>query len=187
MSVPSGPFYVSGLPSGTTQFLLADAGPQLESKFEAVRSRGGASRPQNTVYFHGTMLDRLYAILTQGLRVLSSDPTMQSNGASYGNGIYLTDAPSVALSYAAPPKVKVARRARNMLYYRCGVLLCCELACQLTPKTSFGSGNVYVVEDKNCLILRYVLLLPQGSHGVANEDALKRELAQKFVALREQR
>ena len=187
MSVPSGPYHISGLPSGTIQFLLADAGPQLESKFEAVKSRGGASRPHNTVYFHGTTLDRLYAILAQGLRVLSSDPTMQSNGASYGNGIYLTDAPSVALSYAASPKVKLTHRTRDMLFYRCRVLLCCELACQLTPKTNWGSGNVYVVEDKNCLILRYVFLLPQGSKGVANEDQLKRELAGKFGALRNEK
>ena len=185
MSVPSGPYNVSGLPHGTAQFLLADAGPELEAKFESIRARSGATPPQNNVYFHGTRLDRLYAILTQGLRVLSTDTTLRSNGASYGNGIYLTDAPGVALGYAARPEVRNAHRTRNMLFHQCNVLLCCELACSVAPV--YGNGNIYVVPDESWLVLRYVFLLPPGSAAVANENQLRLELAGKFRALSNER
>ncbi|KAF1363819.1 hypothetical protein EJ07DRAFT_87266, partial [Lizonia empirigonia] len=53
------------LPPGTHQFVLANASPKLEKTFV---SKIQWTKRETTVLFHGTSLDRLPAILSQGLR-----------------------------------------------------------------------------------------------------------------------
>ena len=183
LSVPQGPFHVAGLPPNTEQFLLADAGPSLERAFEARRRSYTPQQPCDVVYFHGTTLDRLYAILTQGLRVLSQDSSLRSNGASYGSGIYLTDSIAVALSYAGNPRVSVTTRTRNMLFYSYKVLLCVELGTDVSPATSWSSGKIFVLPDEKAVILRYVFLIPREAGAVTGEAVIRRTIGWKFQEL----
>ncbi|EAT91157.1 hypothetical protein SNOG_01508 [Parastagonospora nodorum SN15] len=53
------------MPAGTHQFVLANARPKLESDFISRMTWTGR---KSDVLFHGTTLDRLPAILAQGLK-----------------------------------------------------------------------------------------------------------------------
>ncbi|KAF1994159.1 hypothetical protein P154DRAFT_400392, partial [Amniculicola lignicola CBS 123094] len=53
------------LPTGTHQFVLANASPTLENWFATRLPR---TNPQTRVLFHGTSQDRLPNILAQGLK-----------------------------------------------------------------------------------------------------------------------
>jgi hypothetical protein len=74
---------IKNLPKGTHQFVLANASPKLESQYV---SRFPTPSSQTTVLFHSTSLDRLPAILAQGLLIYSGT-SLLSTGAVYGNGI----------------------------------------------------------------------------------------------------
>lgn len=83
---------------GAHQFLLANASPELEMAFAA-----HIKTPQSPfrILFHSTSLDRLHAILCQGLQVLSNTPLMR-HAAHSGSGIYTADEPATAWGYAEP-------------------------------------------------------------------------------------
>ena len=66
-----GKYKIPSMPN-VHQFLLVDACPEVESRF----ARHNSTQPRN-ILFHGTSLDRLYAILTEGLRNLSNTPLMK--------------------------------------------------------------------------------------------------------------
>lgn len=72
-----------------------------------------------------------------------------------------------------------------MLYYRMRVLLCVEVACDLQPRTSWSDGGIYVVEDESQIILRYVLLIPEGFSALGNEWNVRNEIGAKIRALRD--
>ena len=79
----SGQYRVPNMP-GIHQFLVVNNPPEIEAAFAKHRHL----QPR-MVLFHGTSMDRLYAILVQGLRVLSHTPLMR-HGAASGAGIYFS-------------------------------------------------------------------------------------------------
>ena len=133
---------------GRNQFLLANAAPDLEIAFSRHIS---TPSPISQVVFHGTSLDRLHAILCQGLRVLSNTPLMQ-NAASFGPGIYVADEPRVAWDYA---KTTTGGWKSSSLKDK-RLLLGCELA---GPKPKAARAGIYVITDATRLIVRYIFLL----------------------------
>lgn len=136
---------------GAYQFLLANAAPHLEEAFAA--SIG--SRP-TTVVFHGTSLDRLYAILCQGLQILSGTP-LQKTGAVRGKGIYVAEEPRKSWDYAATYQGLGEKPGWNSgTFDKFRVLLACE-ASGITSGRDF-----HVITDPSSLILRYIFLIPTG-------------------------
>ena len=179
-SVPSGPHHIPGLPIGTKQFTLADAGHVLERKFKAEEAQN-----HKKVYFHGTSFDRFYAILTNGLRVLSHDQWLQRHGAIHGSGIYLTNSPSEALNYAQKPRIKVPERSRDMLWYNHRILLCLESATTFKSVASPRNGvNYFVTTDESSVILRYIFLLPPGQSILVNEQSIVARILSSVLSLR---
>jgi hypothetical protein len=134
---------------GTYQFLLANAAPHLEEAFAA--SIG--SKP-TTVVFHGTSLDRLYAILCQGLQILSGTP-LQKTGAVRGKGIYVAEEPRTSWDYAIPYQGHSGKPGWNSgTFDSFRVLLACEAS-------GIVSGRDYhVITDPSTVILRYIFLIP---------------------------
>ncbi|KAF7507279.1 hypothetical protein GJ744_010713 [Endocarpon pusillum] len=133
---------------GIHQFLLVNAAPDLEIAFSRHMP---APESTSQILFHGTSLDRLHAIVCQGLRA-QSRPPLQRNGATYGHGIYLADEPSVAWHYA-----KVSEGGwKSSELKNLKVLLGCELAGQKPPCK--GNG-IYVITDATRLAVRYIFLL----------------------------
>lgn len=130
------------------QFLLASTSPELEREFD---KRLGNKIP--LVVFHGTNLERLYAILCQGLKVCSGT-SLQAHGAAYGNGIYCANEPSMALAYATASRKPDFTGWRYSSFDSVKVLLGLAYA---GPTTTNG---IHVVSDPNLLILRYIFICP---------------------------
>jgi hypothetical protein len=145
----TGPLRIPSIP-GAHQFVLANAAPDLEKFFAAQMN----NLPTH-VMFHGTSLDRLYAILCQGLRVCSGTNLMR-HGAASGNGIYVTDTPATALAYAQVYGSSTGGWS-SPAFSNVRVLLGCE-ASGTVP-----AGGIRVVANPSQLILRYVFIMTAGA------------------------
>jgi len=137
------------MPAGTHQFVLANARPKLESDFI---SRVTWTGRKSDVLFHGTTLDRLPAILAQGLRVCSGT-SLQRTGAAHGKGIYMAEDPSTSLAYASP-----SLSWRNSGLANMRLLLGCEVVAGAGKLTS----GITVVADEISVLVRYFFLLVGG-------------------------
>lgn len=132
---------------GSHQFLLANASPELEMDFNAKYQLHKTSR----VVFHGTTMERMYAILSQGLKDLSGT-SLQRHGQAYGKGVYVSTEPATAWGYAQVGGASWS----NSSFGNQRVLL----ACELTGNWTAASGNIFVISDPGCLMVRYVFMMP---------------------------
>ena len=171
----SGKTRIPSMP-GIHQFLLANAAPKLEKAFA---EQMGALITK--VVFHGTSLDRLYAILCQGLRVYSGDSSLQRHGAIYGRGIYVSAEPSTAMGYAHAYTSPVAGKGwQSNIFNNVSVLLGCEASGRIPGQRANG---IYVIPNPDMLILRYIFLVPRGvSVPIANH--VVPAMASVFASLR---
>lgn len=135
---------------GVHQFLLANASPDLEKAFGA---HARAAQTTFNVLFHGTSLDRLYAILCQGLRVCSGTP-LQRHGAAQGSGIYMADEPSFSWNYATTVSGS-SSGWKNSCFHNPRVMLGCELA----GAKPGGDNGTHVIKDPTRLIVRYIFIM----------------------------
>lgn len=144
---------------GNNQFLLANMAPDLEIAFSRHMP---TPQSDSQILFHGTSLDRLHAIICQGLRV-QSGTALQRHGASYGSGIYMADEPGVAWGYATASRG--GWKSSKLKSMR--VLLGCELAGSKPPARSNG---IYVITDATKLAVRYIFLLENNARMPAAKD-----------------
>jgi hypothetical protein len=140
---------IKNSPKGTHQFVLANASPKLESQYV---SRFPTPSSQTTVLFHGTSLDRLPAILAQGLLIYSCT-SLQSTGAVYGNGIYMAEDPSLSFHYAPTSLSWKNSGLSNMK-----LILGCEVAG--AGRAVNVSSDVHVIRDEGSVMVRYMFLFP---------------------------
>ena len=157
---------------GNNQFLVANMAPDFELAFS--HHMPTPKTPSN-ILFHGTSLDRLHAILYQGLRV-QTGTTLQRHGAQYGPGIYMADEPSVAWGYATAS----AGGWKSSKLKNVKVLLGCELA---GSKPKAPSSGVYVITDPTRLAVRYIFLL-QGTARMPAAKDVRLPMASVFQGLR---
>ena len=132
---------------GVHQFVLVNAAPAVETAF---RSRMGSE--STLALFHGTSLDRLHAILGQGLQVFSGTG-LERNGACHGNSIYLAEEPATSWGYST-----VSRSWRCSAFHNVRVVL----GCEVVDPTKFLSRvpGTYVVTDPSIVMVRYIFLVP---------------------------
>ncbi|KAF1917829.1 hypothetical protein BDU57DRAFT_514297 [Ampelomyces quisqualis] len=142
---------VPTMPPGTHQFVFANSSPRLESDF--VSKLSGPASKKTIVLFHGTTLDRLPAILAQGLRIYSGTH-LQRTGAAHGKGIYLAEEP--ATSYTYSPAI-VSWRNSGLSNMR--LLFGCEV---LGMGRSVTKG-IHLITDEKAVMVRYVFFLPGGA------------------------
>jgi len=131
---------------GVHQFVLINAAPAIETAFKA---RMGSQSTR--ALFHGTSLDRLHAILGQGLQVLSGTG-LQRHGASLGNGIYLAEEPATSWGYST-----VSKSWRHSTLHNVRVVLGCEVV-DPTPFLSRVPGT-YLITDPTMVMVRYIFLV----------------------------
>lgn len=164
---------IPSMPAGTHQFLLASSNPEHEAAFAAHLT----NTPQTRVLFHGTSVDRLFAITMQGLRVLSST-SLQAHGAAAGPGIYCAEEPSMSWGYSGRGAQAGANWAQSQLRnFR--VLLGVENA-----GPSVGNGGMHVVTDPTSLCVRYVFLVPDGTATVPIAAHVVPAMGSVFASLR---
>lgn len=161
---------IHNMPAGTHQFVLASASPRIESDFVAKLPRPNS---KTTVLFHGTSLDRLPAILAQGLRVCSGT-TLQRTGAAHGKGIYMAEEPATSMSYAP-----AALSWRNSGLSNMRLLL----GCEVVGEARSVSRGIRLVTDEKSAIVRYIFLVTStASVPIANH--IVPAMASSMVALR---
>jgi hypothetical protein len=169
----SGLCRIPNLPTGTHQFVLANACPALETTFASRISP--RANPQTRVLFHGTSLDRLPSILASGLKIYSGT-ALQRTGAAHGKGIYMAEDPVTSMSYS-PSCVSWRNSGLNGMR----LLLGCEV---------IGDGNrvgkashIHVIRDERCVLVRYVFLFP-GAVSVPAAGGIVPAMGSAIAALR---
>lgn len=145
LATATGLLKIPNLPPGTHQFVLANASPKLEGTFvQKIKT----SKRDTTVLFHGTSLDRLPAILAQGLRICSGT-ALQRTGAAHGKGIYLSDDPATSFYYSPASLSWKNSGLSNMRMM---------LGCEMVGTASKVTGNIHVVTEPESVMVRYVLM-----------------------------
>jgi hypothetical protein len=161
---------VPTLPTGTHQFVLANASPKLESEYISKLPKHTA---KTTVLFHGTTFDRLPAILAQGLRVCSGT-SLQRTGAAHGQGIYLADEPATSLTYSSTTTSWRNSGLANMKLL---------FGCEVVGDSKSVSRGIHLVKDEASVMVRYIFLLTgNASAPIANH--LVTPMASAMRALR---
>ncbi|KAH7411861.1 hypothetical protein DE146DRAFT_784479 [Phaeosphaeria sp. MPI-PUGE-AT-0046c] len=161
---------VPNMPVGTHQFVLASASPGLEGDFVAKLPRPDS---KTTVLFHGTSLDRLPAILAQGLRVCSGT-SLQRTGAAHGKGIYMAEEPATSMSYS-PAAISWRNSGLNNMRLLLG--------CEVVGEARSASKGIRLITDNNSVIVRYIFLL-RSTATVPIANHLVPAMASSMVALR---
>ncbi|KAF2710805.1 hypothetical protein K504DRAFT_465862 [Pleomassaria siparia CBS 279.74] len=139
---------IPGLSVGTHQFVLANTNPQLETAFAARLPKNCVKGSTTCVLFHGTTLDRLPCILSQGL-IVGSGTHLQRTGAVYGKGIYLAEEPSTSLTYAPTALSWRMSGLNNMKLL---------LGCEVVRNGNRVANGVHVIKDQRDVMVRYIML-----------------------------
>jgi hypothetical protein len=110
--------------------------PSIEEEFD---------KAEPLFFFHGSAITNWYGILRNGLKNCSGT-NMQSHGAAYGNGIYLSDNLAVSLSYTAGA-------IKGITTIGCAVVRVIGKAddYKKTP-------GIFVVPDEKKVLLKYIIL-----------------------------
>ncbi|KAE9370616.1 hypothetical protein N431DRAFT_38267 [Stipitochalara longipes BDJ] len=146
ISSAQGPLRIPSLPAGSHQFLLASHNPEHEAAFSRHLLAWNAFA-QTRVLFHGTSLDRLFAITCEGLKVLSGT-SLQAHGAASGAGVYCASEPSTSWGYCAGQGQGNWARSQ---FSNFRVLLGLE-----NVGNSMSPRGVHVVKDATTLCVRYM-------------------------------
>jgi hypothetical protein len=157
---------------------LFNGRPKLELAYGENSLKGNK---QSLLVFHGTTMDRLYPIMSDGLKF---DSHLEQNARLYGQGIYVTNDSNVAMTYAR----NIIRDPRApSTQYRIGwrVLLVCEL---LQPDSFYKPSSlcsppskVYVVDKPDMLILRGVIAFKVGQVPTIDIDVVRRALWESVI------
>ena len=137
---------IPGMPAGTQQFLMANAAPNLETAFASKVNFFGTR-----VLWHGTSLNRLYAITCEGLKVLSNT-SLQAHGAASGAGIYTAEEPATSWSYCHAGGASWGGSSLGNM----------KVILGLEAVGIIGGSGVHVVKDPSSLMVRYVFLVPNN-------------------------
>ena len=137
------------------QFLVVDNPPEVEAAF----AQHNYLKDRH-VLFHGTSIDRLYGILTQGIKVCSNTD-LQKHGAARGVGIYTGREPNTAWGYATSTQ---ANSNFNGFYNSRADFRDSSVVLGLEHAGNDTGGNrrsgVHVIKDATRLIVRYILVVP---------------------------
>lgn len=150
LATATGLLKIPNLAPGTHQFVLTNASPKLEATF--IQKIQWTKR-ETTVLFHGTAIDRLPAILAQGLRVCSGTD-LQRTGAAHGKGIYLSDEPATSFYYS-PASLSWKNSGLNNMRMLLG--------CEVVGSGNKVSGNIHVIPDADIVMVRYILLFTKDA------------------------
>lgn len=144
-SAPTG-YVIPSMPQ-SQQFLLMNSHPEGEKAFASHLVNSAASGP----VFHGTSMNRLFLILTTGIKNVSNTQ-FRANGAASGPGIYCGDEQTTSWPYARP----IGNNWKNSaLDPQMRLMLGLELANYPTVNV-----HTHVVQDDTRVLVRYVFLLP---------------------------
>jgi hypothetical protein len=139
--------------SNAHQFVLPHMDAARETAFQQHKSRRGGSE----IFFHGTKFDRLHSIVRNGLAVYSHQP-LQTSGAYYGSGIYLSPEPNTALTYGSTSHSSLWPQSTL------GDSPTCLLVCEVARGAAIRKApSISTLRDPSAVAVRFVLIYPQSS------------------------
>jgi ubiquitin-protein ligase len=105
---------------------------------------------QKTIYlYHGSPYENWYSIMRTGIKIGSTNKKLFLNGAVHGNGIYLSNDINLSLGYT-----NTNTNTNNTNTFK--VLAIYEVIDNPNWKKT---ENIFVINDENALILRYIIVL----------------------------
>ncbi|KAK4213611.1 hypothetical protein QBC37DRAFT_170580 [Rhypophila decipiens] len=133
---------------GVVQFMMLNAPPEREQAFSHYVALSGVAEhiPAGGVTFHGTAIDRLWRITTEGLRNVGGN-----------RGIALADEASMALQYSGSLGGTGEGEASSSWSKSSFVNRRLVLACELVGHSRQG---MHIVSEEARVAVRYVLLCP---------------------------
>ena len=105
--------------------------------------------------FHGTPFYSWYPIIKNGLKVMS-ETEFQANGNVYGNGIYFSDSFQYSLKYSSS-SIKLSYVDNN----NTRIVGIFEINDDNIKKYN-KAPNIYVIDNENIILLRYLVILKNG-------------------------
>lgn len=163
------------LPSYVLKLDESDA--RASPAFEQQRCQSGS-----IFAFHGTSAENLHSILRCGLLILSNS-SLQRNGAIFGEGIYLSSDPVVALGFSKPGKgwecSHFGQRARYLLV--CEVAMGRQVLCSNPAGVSSSKpngkdlGTYIIVQNCDLVKLRFIFVYMEPSSDRAIQEYAKKE------------
>ena len=148
-------------------------------------------RSGDIVYlYHGSRAENWYSILANGIKIGSKSKYFL-NGAAHGNGIYLSNDINLSLGYSGSSLVPSGGCAK-------GENMILAIFQVINNPRWHKSGTIFVVDDENALVLRYLLVfndlrnpLVQGiikainiklnSGGIQATEKQKQEMASRSI------
>ena len=109
-------------------------------------------RGRDTVYlYHGSCAENWHSIMSNGLKIGSKSKYFL-NGAAHGNGIYLSNDINLSLGYSG------GIRGISSIAKEEGGNMILAIFQVINNHKWHKSGSIYVVDDENALVLRYLLV-----------------------------
>lgn len=111
---------------------------------------------RDTVYlYHGSRIENWYSIMANGIKIGSKSKYFL-NGAAYGNGIYLSNDINLSLGYSgAKGYGSVYNPSTGNTESEYMILAIFQV---INNPRWHKCGNIFVVDDENALVLRYLLV-----------------------------
>lgn len=114
---------------------------------ERVELEWACKKSPRLFLFHGSGIENWWSILISGLKNCSGT-ALQTSGAAYGNGIYMSDSLSVSLNYGYSREFASSGKIVIGVYE-----VCCDLA-------SIKKGeHIYVIPDETAVLCRRLIFL----------------------------
>lgn len=124
---------------------------------ERVELAWASKKSERLFLFHGSGIENWWSILISGLKNCSGT-ALQTSGAAYGNGIYMSDTLSISLSYGCSKEYGSTGKIVIGVYEVCGDL-----------KAIKKAKHIYVIPDETTVICRRLIFL-HGSPTSSNYD-----------------
>ena len=117
-------------------------------------------KDKNTIYlYHGSLYPNWYSIMRNGIKI-GSKTKYFLNGAAYGNGIYLSNDINMSLGYSQVAGIGAGVGAGVGAGAPTQMILAIFEVID-NPKWR-KTGTIFVVDDENALILRYLLVFAKA-------------------------
>jgi ubiquitin-protein ligase len=121
-----------------------------------------AFKDSNTLYlYHGTKFENAFSIMRNGAKIGSKSKYFL-NGAAYGDGIYLSNSINMSLGYSTGVQNYSTSRSMNINM----VLFIFEVKKNPKKNNWLKSGNIFVVDDEDALILRFMMYFNNSTYAL---------------------
>ena len=116
------------------------------------------TKGKTSFLFHGSSFENWYSILRNGIKIMSGTKLMV-NAAAYGTGVYLSDSFAFSCDYSARGSYKD--------------IIVAVFEINGDKRQYKQRTNIYVINNGDDLILRYLLLLPRNNYKQHNDVVSK--------------